>query len=734
MEPSEYLSILRRNWLLLVLAAVLGFVGGYGYAQTVPPSYRAKASVFIAVPPGATVNEDVQGSTYVQNTVPSLARLAVQPVVLDEVIEDLDLGTTAGPLAKTVTVESPLDTSILEISVVSAEPERAAAIANGIADQLPESVATLMGDRDSDRPAIQITTTGPATPPAFAFSPNTKLDAATGMALGLALGVAFLLGRRLIDTRVRSLRDLRRVTDAAVLSVVRWERRDTEDRLVVRDRPQSDRAEAFRRLRTNLRFLNLRGSGRTIVVTSSLPGEGKSVTTINLAMAMAEGSSRILLVDADLRRPSVARMLGLEGAVGLTTVLIGDASLDEVVQPFGDGTLDVLASGQIPPNPSELLDSDAMAELLREAALRYDIVLLDSAPLLPVTDAAVLARLTDGALLVVGCRKAHRHQVAEALSSLETVSARLLGIVLNQISSKESGAAYVYGSVPGGDTRPTGRGRRGAQRARGAGETARPTHAAPGRASGRSSSAPVAAPQHAGAAATPGVPGPTGPRFVGPSLPEVLAGIEDPASGERPPAQWSPVSAATTEADAEETPATRALPTVATAPAPDAAPGQRPGAPEGQGTAPRPAAPAPAAPAAPAQTAPAAQAPPQSAPAAPAPAQAAPAPVAQAPGTPRPAPNAAPGPQSRGRDTSAAPATRPSTVPLGPDTAASRQGPGGAPARPAASPADVLAAPLTARAAEPPRSDGRAHGPDASGAGAPVTEPNGPATTVPAQT
>ncbi|KGM01838.1 polysaccharide biosynthesis tyrosine autokinase, partial [Cellulomonas cellasea] len=473
MEPSEYLSILRRNWLLLVLAAVLGFVGGYGYAQTVPPSYRAKASVFIAVPPGATVNEDVQGSTYVQNTVPSLARLAVQPVVLDEVIEDLDLGTTAGPLAKTVTVESPLDTSILEISVVSAEPERAAAIANGIADQLPESVATLMGDRDSDRPAIQITTTGPATPPAFAFSPNTKLDAATGMALGLALGVAFLLGRRLIDTRVRSLRDLRRVTDAAVLSVVRWERRDTEDRLVVRDRPQSDRAEAFRRLRTNLRFLNLRGSGRTIVVTSSLPGEGKSVTTINLAMAMAEGSSRILLVDADLRRPSVARMLGLEGAVGLTTVLIGDASLDEVVQPFGDGTLDVLASGQIPPNPSELLDSDAMAELLREAALRYDIVLLDSAPLLPVTDAAVLARLTDGALLVVGCRKAHRHQVAEALSSLETVSARLLGIVLNQISSKESGAAYVYGSVPGGDTRPTGRGRRGAQRARGAGETAR---------------------------------------------------------------------------------------------------------------------------------------------------------------------------------------------------------------------------------------------------------------------
>ncbi|WP_309485005.1 polysaccharide biosynthesis tyrosine autokinase [Cellulomonas sp. NS3] len=571
MEPSEYLSILRRNWLLLVVAAVLGFGGGYAYAQTVPPSYRAKASVFIAVPPGATVGEDVQGSTYVQNTVPSLARLAVQPVVLEEVIDDLDLGTTAGSLAKTITVESPLDTSILEISVVSGEAERSAAIANGVADQLPESVAELMGERDADRPAIQITTTGPATPPSYAFSPNTKLLAATGMLLGLAAAVVFLLGRRIVDTRIRSVRDLRRVTDAAVLSVVRWERRDVEDRLVVRDRPQSDRAEAFRRLRTNLRFLNLRGSGRTIVVTSSLPGEGKSVTTINLAMAMAEGSSRILLVDADLRRPSVSRMLGLEGAVGLTTVLIGDAQLEDVVQPFGDGTLDVLAAGQIPPNPSELLDSDSMVELLREAALRYDVVLLDSAPLLPVTDAAVLARLTDGALLVVGCRKAHRHQVTEALTSLETVAARILGIVLNQVSSKESGAAYVYGSVPGGDTRPQERRRRGARRTAGA-DASRPLHAAAGRAPGRPAPLPAPVPAPADDPA-PGVPDvAAAPRFVGPSLPEALRAMEEAAgAAERPPAAWLPVAARPGEVRYEETEAdgpaevpvtTRALPTL----------------------------------------------------------------------------------------------------------------------------------------------------------------------------
>lgn len=714
MEPSEYLSILRRNWLLLVVAAVLGFGGGYAYAQTVPPSYRAKASVFIAVPPGATVGEDVQGSTYVQNTVPSLARLALQPVVLEEVIDDLDLGTTAGSLAKTITVESPLDTSIIEISVVSGEADRSAAIANGVADQLPESVAELMGERDADRPAIQITTTGPATPPSYAFSPNTKLLAATGMALGLAAGVVFLLGRRIVDTRIRSVRDLRRVTDAAVLSVVRWERRDVEDRLVVRDRPQSDRAEAFRRLRTNLRFLNLRGSGRTIVVTSSLPGEGKSVTTINLAMAMAEGSSRILLVDADLRRPSVSRMLGLEGAVGLTTVLIGDAQLEEVVQPFGDGTLDVLAAGQIPPNPSELLDSDSMVELLREAALRYDVVLLDSAPLLPVTDAAVLARLTDGALLVVGCRKAHRHQVSEALTSLETVAARILGIVLNQVSSKESGAAYVYGSVPGGDSRPTGR--RGARRGRAPGETTRAAHAAPGRTPVRSSPSTATGPQRAG---EPGAPPaqPTGPRFVGPSLPEVL-GLAEPVAAERPPAQWSPVSSPVAEPEGEDAPTTRALPTLAAGTNP--APGQPPGAPDGQYGPPRPAARPTTGPAAPGPSAPA-PAPVEPGPGGQAPT--APALGASAPTSPvRPAPDGAPAPQER-RDVPAGPAARLSPVRQGPDTGAGRPAPGGEPGGPTLAPAAVMAA-SAPRAVDATRT---------AGAEVAASEPDGSPTAVPAE-
>jgi capsular exopolysaccharide synthesis family protein len=448
MEPSEYVAVLRKHWVVIVVVAVLGFAGGFAYSKTLPPSYRATASVYVSLPQGESVSELVQGSTYAGNTVPSLANLARQPVVLNPVIDQLELSTTATSLAKSVTVESPLNTTVLEIAAVSGNAQRSADIANAVAEQLPKTVTALGGWSADTRPAIQIRTVGAAVPPSYAFSPNTKLNAATGGALGAVLAVVFVLARSVLDTRVRSIKDVRRVTDAAVLSLIRYEKHDTADRLVVRDKPHSDRAEAFRRLRTNLRFLNLRGSSRAIVVTSSLPTEGKSVTTINLAIAMAEGSARILLIDADLRRPSIARYLGIEGAVGLTTVLIGDASLDEVVQPWGEGNLDVLAAGQVPPNPSELLDSPAMADLLALAATRYDVVLLDSAPLLPVTDAAILARVTDGALVVVGCRTVHRNHVAEGLGALSAVGARVLGLVLNQVSAKESGAAYVYGSTP----------------------------------------------------------------------------------------------------------------------------------------------------------------------------------------------------------------------------------------------------------------------------------------------
>ncbi|WP_024285428.1 polysaccharide biosynthesis tyrosine autokinase [Cellulomonas sp. KRMCY2] len=447
MELSEYIRIVRKHWIVIMLIGLLGLGGAYAYAKSLPATYSATASIIVSSIGGESVGERVQGATYTDNRIESYAQLATSPFVLEPVIEELDLSMTPRTLARMVTVTRPVNTYFLEFRVTDGNPQRAAEIANAVSRELALSVAELEGDVASGQSTVQLTVVATAIPPVFPSGPNTKLYSATGLVAGLALGVLVALTRTVVDTRIRSVKDLRRVTDAAVLTSVRHDRRTAKDPLVMRNDPLGDQAEAYRRLRTNLRFLKLAGPSRSIMVTSAIPTEGKSTTVINLAIAMAEGSSRILLIDADLRKPSLARNLGLEGAVGLTTVLIGEAVVEDVIQSWG-GSIDVLPAGQIPPNPSELLDSEAMADLLRRLAAHYDTILLDAAPLLPVTDSAALSRFVDGALLVVGCQAVHRHQLAEALGLLAAVDARVLGIVLNKVPHKEAGTTYAYGSTP----------------------------------------------------------------------------------------------------------------------------------------------------------------------------------------------------------------------------------------------------------------------------------------------
>ena len=178
--------------------------------------------------------------------------------------------------------------------------------------------------------------------------------------------------------------------------------------------PHGPRAEAFRALRTNLQFIDAATHPRSMTFTSSLPGEGKTTTTANLAISMAAAGSRVCVVEGDLRRPRMLQYMGMEGSVGLTNVLIGQADLADVLQPFGNANIQVLGAGQIPPNPSELLGSEAMSRTVRELEDMFDYVIIDAPPLLPVTDAAVLSTITGGVVVVVGCDIVHKEQLTRA--------------------------------------------------------------------------------------------------------------------------------------------------------------------------------------------------------------------------------------------------------------------------------------------------------------------------------
>jgi capsular exopolysaccharide synthesis family protein len=275
-------------------------------------------------------------------------------------------------------------------------------------------------------------------------SPKVPLNVILGLLIGLALGVGIAVLRETLDNRVHNEADIERISDAPIVGGIAYDSKAPSRPLIVHADPRSPRSESFRTLRTNLQFLDLEGRARTFVVTSSIQSEGKSTTVANLAITLENAGYRVIVIDADLRRPKLASYMGLEGAVGLTDVLIGRAELQDATQPWGKGTLHVLPAGQIPPNPSELLGSRQMQRLIQTLEEQYEYILFDAPPLLPVTDAAILAKNASGAIVVVAAGRTLKNQVSGAVATLENVGAPVAGFVLTMMPTKGPDA-YGYG-------------------------------------------------------------------------------------------------------------------------------------------------------------------------------------------------------------------------------------------------------------------------------------------------
>jgi capsular exopolysaccharide synthesis family protein len=438
-ELAEYWGVIRRHWLSVLAAVILGGLLAGIVSLLMRPIYAASASVFVSVQSGTSAGELQQGSTYAANQVKSFAQIATMPVVLDPVIAKLGLDTTAVDLAKSVTATVPTNTAIIEIGVVGTDPVATADIANEVSTRLVAVVGQLAPSGKDNQQAVVATVVAPAAVPTEWTSPRVSLNLALGLLLGLLVGVGQAVLRSRLDTRVVTEDDVALVTDSSVIGTISYDKIFATEPLVMTADPQSPRAEAFRRLRTNLQFLTLEGRSRILVITSSIAGEGKSTTAINIATTLADAGESVLLIEADMRRPKIGDYLGIESAAGLSTVIIGRAGLADVVQPVGAGVLHVMASGQLPPNPAELLASDAMKALLEEAAATYDTVLLDCPPLLPVTDAAVLSSLAAGALVVVGSGSVTRPELADSLQSVELAGGRVLGLGLNMAKVEHVG-------------------------------------------------------------------------------------------------------------------------------------------------------------------------------------------------------------------------------------------------------------------------------------------------------
>lgn len=450
MTLIEYVNTLRRHWKLIVAFTILGVTLSYALASTQPAVYRSSATVLVSADRAGSTSDLVQGSAYVESLVTSYAVVATSEIVLEPVIADLGLDTTPRELAGSIQTGSPTSTVLIEISAERTDPAEAQALANAVAEELANAVSEV-SPSIADQPAVRVTTIESAGLPSVPFAPDLRRAAALGGAIGLILGVAFSLMLRTFGGRVRDASD---AADAAILSgtpvlgqVIKAPRRSTLPDVVFAD-PRSAEAESLRAVAANMHYLSVDGGVKSFLVTSSAPGEGKSSVACALALILAETSSRVLLVDADLRSPTMHQLTGLVSSVGLSTVLVGDVDFDSAVQPWSAHGLDVLTSGPVPPNPGQLLTSDALRSVLEQAKRRYDVVIVDTGPLSLVSDAVWLGHHVDGVLVVARRGKTKTRSLTRVLETLSAARTPASGVVVNGARrSRRSTYAYGYGSV-----------------------------------------------------------------------------------------------------------------------------------------------------------------------------------------------------------------------------------------------------------------------------------------------
>lgn len=458
MDLQHFIKLVRNRWVIIVATALIVSLAAIVYTLATTPLYRASTRLFVSTTAGASASDLYQGSRYSQERVLSYSELVMGTTLAQRTIERLKLDLDPDTLKSMVTAKSKPDSVLINVSVLDASPVRARDIANALSDEFVVMVRELETPSRGGEPEARVVVEQRASIPSQPALPNKKRNFALALILGTLLGIGLAVLRDLLDNTVKTQETLEGISGTGVVGYVPFDKKIADAPAISFDTDNSSTAEAFRKLRTNLQFLAVDQPPRVMVITSSSPSEGKSTTSINIALALAEADHNVVLVDGDLRRPRLAKYLDVLGSVGVSTVLSGGAPLNEVLQKTKFPRLTVLAAGPTPPNPSELLGSLTAEKMLSELRAQFDYVIIDSAPVLAVTDGAILSAKSDGALVVVRAGKTRRDQLTHAIGMLNDVGVTLLGAVLNMMPTRGSGAYsynYYYYGGSYGDSKPT---------------------------------------------------------------------------------------------------------------------------------------------------------------------------------------------------------------------------------------------------------------------------------------
>ncbi|HET6818013.1 MAG TPA: polysaccharide biosynthesis tyrosine autokinase [Mycobacteriales bacterium] len=444
MDLWGWVAILRRHVTAPLICIFAGTIGGLYFAYDTPKTYESTARVVVNVPTATELSQALAGAQLTATFVATYANVATSRHVADVAAQKLADGTTGAAISGKLSAAVETGTYLIDLTATDNHPARAQAIANAAADALTSVVQELQQTRaGADRISLEIL--DQATLPQRPVSPKPKQDIAIGVALGVVAGLALAALLEALDRTVRTTDQARTILPVPVLTVVPRHRRRSG--IFIARELTSPVTESFRTLRTSVRYADRIEPARTLVVAGCVRHDGATSVAVNLAVAFALNGERVLLVDSDLRSGDLARLLGLSATVGLADVLQGHSPLAASVVEWGD--VHVLPAGSRAGHSAEMLGSQEMTHLLQSTAGTYDVVILDAPPVLPTTDASVLAAAADGAILVVRAGSTPQQALAEAARRLRSVGARLLGQVVNAAPAREA-LLYSDRRAPGG--------------------------------------------------------------------------------------------------------------------------------------------------------------------------------------------------------------------------------------------------------------------------------------------
>ncbi|GAA1885628.1 polysaccharide biosynthesis tyrosine autokinase [Williamsia serinedens] len=446
-ELRSALGALRSWWVWLIVATLVGGVAAFAYAQTQEREYRSSASLYVTSGSDNNSQTAYQGSLASQQRIKSYQDLATSEAVLDAASANLRGSESSDEIRQGLVATSNVDTVVLNLTVTRTSPQEAARVVNAVANAMSTYVQKLETPLPGARPLAKLTVVTPGKVEPKAVSPRVKRDILVGAVAGLLIAALFVLAYSRLTSRLSVESDILALGLSPVIAAVPADPLLRKRGLISFDDGASAAAEAYRKLRTNLTFANVDHPPRSILVTSAVAIEGKTTTAMNLAGALVETGSRVVLVDADLRRPQVNARTGLVGDVGFTNFLRGDAALNDLVQPTQVEGLWVLASGPRPPNPAELVASKRAEQAVAELSESFDYVIIDSPPVLPVTDAVVLSQWVDGVLLVVRSGSSKAADLGDAHEQVSSSHTPVIGFVLTGTPAVKGRYGY-YGISP----------------------------------------------------------------------------------------------------------------------------------------------------------------------------------------------------------------------------------------------------------------------------------------------